>query len=193
MTTLSELLRQADPLGYEDEPNAQERRLIRERIVARAEASRPRPRTRVAVVALAAIVVAAIATGYWSVTAAVRFEVRLAEDHPADGLKETVTSGARRIYLQPRAVVTNSDIAQAEVVQGNSASTFNVSITFTPEGAARMLRATQGHIGRPLAILLDGDVVMAPVVRSPISNSAMITGNYTKAEADRIVNGIVGR
>ena len=60
-------------------------------------------------------------------------------------------------------------------------------------GAARMLRATQGHIGRPVAILLDGDVVMAPVVKSPISASAMITGDYSRAEAERIVNGIVGR
>jgi hypothetical protein len=193
MTTLSELLQQADPLGYEEEPNAPERRLIRERVVARAEASRPRRRTRVAVVALAAIVVAAIATGYWSVTAAVRFEVRLADDRPAAGLTATPVSGNRTIYLQSRAVVSNSDIAQAEVVPGSGVSMFNVLLTFTPAGAARMLRATQGHLGRPLAILLDGDVVMAPVVRSPISTSAMITGNYTRAEADRIVNGIVGR
>jgi len=92
-----------------------------------------------------------------------------------------------------RAVVTNSDIAEAEVVPGNTASTFNVSIRFTPDGAARMLRATQGHLGRPVAILLDGEVVMAPVVKSPISNAAMITGNYTRAEAERIVNGIIGR
>ena len=56
-----------------------------------------------------------------------------------------------------------------------------------------MLTATQGHLDRPVAILLDGDVVMAPVVKSPISGSAMITGNYTRAEAERIVTGIVGR
>jgi preprotein translocase subunit SecD len=143
--------------------------------------------------AVAAVALAALVTGYWSVTAAVRFEVRLAEDNPANGLREILVSGSRRIYLQQRAVVTNSDIAQAEVVPGNTASTFNVSIRFTPDGAARMLRATQGHLGRPVAILLDGEVVMAPVVKSPISNAAVITGNYTKAEAERIVNGIIGR
>lgn len=31
---------------------------------------------------------------------------------------------------------------------------------------------------------------MAPVLRSPIGTSARITGDYTKADAERIVNGI---
>ena len=41
-----------------------------------------------------------------------------------------------------------------------------------------------------MAILIDGQVVMAPVLRTPISASAVVTGNFTKAEAERIVNGI---
>jgi preprotein translocase subunit SecD len=41
-----------------------------------------------------------------------------------------------------------------------------------------------------MAILLDGKVVMTPVVRSPITDSAMITGNFTRAEAERIADGI---
>jgi hypothetical protein len=32
---------------------------------------------------------------------------------------------------------------------------------------------------------------MAPVVRSPIGASAVITGNYSQAEAERIVNGVM--
>ena len=95
------------------------------------------------------------------------------------GLREAVISGSgRKIYLHPETVVTNSDIAQAEVIQGDGASTFNVSVTFNAGGAAKMLRASQNHIGRPLAILLDGEVVMAPVVRSAVSTSAMISGRY---------------
>jgi preprotein translocase subunit SecD len=56
-----------------------------------------------------------------------------------------------------------------------------------------MRQATANHIGRPLAILIDGEVITAPVVRGPISTSALISGDYTRAEADRIVNGIVIR
>jgi preprotein translocase subunit SecD len=45
-------------------------------------------------------------------------------------------------------------------------------------------------VGRPVAILIDGEVVMTPVVRSAIGNSATITGNYTRAEAERIASGM---
>ena len=61
---------------------------------------------------------------------------------------------------------------------------------FLPFGAERMRQATTTHLGRPVAILVDGGVVIAPVVRSPISDSAVISGNYTRAEAERIADGI---
>ena len=151
-----------------------------------------------AVVALTLVGIAA-GSRYWSriavdVVAAVRFEVRLAEDGPADGFREVVISGEnRKIYLHPETVVTNSDIVTARVIQGDSLSTYNVVVTFTADGAGKMRRASQSHVGRPIAILIDGDVVMAPVVRSAIATSAVISGSYTRAEAERIVAGIVGR
>ena len=44
-----------------------------------------------------------------------------------------------------------------------------------------------------LPILIDGKVVMAPTLRVAISTLAVITGDYTRAEADRIANGMIGR
>ena len=54
----------------------------------------------------------------------------------------------------------------------------------------KMRQATANHVGRPMAILIDGVVVMAPVLRVRISTSAVISGDLTQAEAERIVNGI---
>jgi hypothetical protein len=197
MKTLPELLRDADPLGYEPRRGAQERRMSRQRILDSPCVVQALPRRRFVMVAVVALTLIGIAAGsrYWSpVVAAVRFEVRLAEETPASGLREVVISGAdRRIYLRQEPVVTNSDIAQAQVIQGDAASTFSVTITFNEDGAAKMFRASQSHIGRPLAILIDGEVVMAPVVRSPITTAATISGNFTRAEAERIVAGIIGR
>jgi hypothetical protein len=197
MNTLPELLRDADPLGYEPRRGAQERRMSRQRILDSPCVAQALPRRRFVMVAVVALTLIGIAAGsrYWSpVVAAVRFEVRLAEETPASGLREVVISGTdRRTYLHQETVVTNSDIAQAQVIQGDAASTFSVAITFNADGAAKMFRASQSHIGRPLAILLDGEVVMAPVVRSPITTAATISGTFTRAEAERIVAGIIGR
>jgi preprotein translocase subunit SecD len=67
---------------------------------------------------------------------------------------------------------------------------FGVSVELLPSGTERMRQATASHVGRPVAILVDGKVVTAPVLRSPIGSSALINGNYTRAVADAIAEGL---
>ena len=202
MKTLGDVFREADPLGYEPRRSDMERQVIRRRVLdrptaAHAEAMPRRRFARAAAVVAVGAIGAAIA--YRSsiavdVVAAVRFEVHLAEDTPAAGLREVaVSGGTRRVYLHEDAILTNSDIAHAELIAGGTAATFGVALTFNDAGAGRIAIATGGHVGRPLAILIDGQVVMAPVLRSPITTSAVISGDFTRAEAERIVAGIVGR
>jgi preprotein translocase subunit SecD len=155
---------------------------------------------RARVTILGAFVIALIGTlalGYqvWvrgtaAVLAAVRFEVRLAENQPVPGLVVAqVAHTGRLIYSHPEIVLNNDDIAQSWVSQ-DGPDRFSVSVQFLQSAAQRMRQATTAHLGRPMAILLDGKVVMTPVVRSPITDSAMITGNFTRAEAERIADGI---
>jgi preprotein translocase subunit SecD len=150
-----------------------------------------------ATMALTVIAASVLGPRVWSVfvgdlqAAAVRFEVRLGEDSPAPGLREAKVSGSDRlVYLHDEVIVTNGDIAVARVVPGPGLSEYSVGIEFKASGAEKMRAATGSHIGKLLAILLDGQVVMAPVLRSPISASARITGNFTRPQAERIVNGI---
>jgi hypothetical protein len=196
---IGELLRDADPLQHEPTVSSRQRDLQRQAVLAAASSTHvdPRARSRAAllVAAMAVIVASLIGARVWSpfspdVQAAVPFEVRLAEDKPAPGLREAkVEDSGRFIYLHQEVVASNGDIAEARIVS-ISASQYNVSVTLNKTGADNMHAATSGHIGRLLAILLDGQVVMAPVIRSPIEGSAVITGNLTKAQAERIVKGI---
>jgi hypothetical protein len=203
MKTISELLRGADPLQYEPTRPSGDRDLCRQAVLAAASGSHAdagvRSRSLIPVyviVALTAIFVSFLGSRIWSpfvsdVQGAVRFEARLAEDKPAPGLREAKVSGSSRsVYLHDEVIVDNGDIAEAQVVQGSSPSQYAVDIKFNASGAEKMRAATGKNIGNHLAILLDGQVVMAPVIRSPIGASALITGNFTKAQAERIVNGI---
>jgi preprotein translocase subunit SecD len=203
MNNLNKLLRDADPVRHEKAvPPGY---LARQRTAILAEASvggaavKKGLRQKYALLAMASLaIMAAALLGSnlrsflpGKVFAAVNFEVRLAEDHPSPGLREARVSGSDRlVYLHNDIVVTNGDISRAEVVQGNGPSQFSVSVEFTAAGAKKMRSATESHMGKPMAILLDGQVVMAPTIRAPIDSSAMITGNYTKAEAERIANGL---
>jgi len=204
MTKINDLLRDADPLRHEPMCPSDQQNLRRAAVRAAASgASEPSrvgswPRTSVfATFVLAVIVTTFFGSRVWSVfvgdlnAAAIRFEVRLAEDRPARGLREAKVSGSdRSIYLHDEVIVTNSDIAVARVAPGLRPSEYNVVIEFNSSGAEKMSAATANHIGKPIAILLDGRVVMAPVLRTLISASARITGNFTRTQAERLVKGI---
>ena len=124
------------------------------------------------------------------VQAAVRFEVRLAEDHAAAGLREVRVNADRLIYLHEEVVVSNEDVAGSRVVPGDGPSRFNIAVELNAAGAKKIRQATADHVGRPVAILIDGELVMAPVLRAPIGTEGLISGDFSRAEAERIVNGI---
>jgi protein-export membrane protein SecD len=59
-----------------------------------------------------------------------------------------------------------------------------VSFRFDSVGAKRFADVTSQNVGRPFAIVLDGKVVSAPVIREPILGGAgQISGRFTPQEA----------
>lgn len=159
----------------------------------------PRPRRRAGWAVAVCAVMAMAGVTLWQraatpVLAAVRFEVRLAETMATPGLREApVGAEPRLVYLHDEVVISNDHVAAARVVSGRDVEHFAVEIVFTPEGAGRMIQATSGHVGRPMALLVDGLVTLAPTVRSPISDRARLTGDYTRGEAERIAAGLLVR
>lgn len=62
-----------------------------------------------------------------------------------------------------------------------------VNITFDAEGGSRFARLTQNNVGRPFAIILDGEVLSAPNINEPIlGGSAQISGNFTVDSANQL-------
>ncbi len=201
MKNLNELLRDSDPLQHEPTWPSAQRDISRQAVLAATSGARASvgSRSRIAVFVTAALMVIAtslLGALVWSqfindLQAAIRFEVRLAEVGPAPGLRAVKIPGSgRSLYLHDEVIVTNSDIAAARVIQVGGPSEYGISVEFNAAGAAKMRAATANHIGKLMAILLDGQVVMAPVIRTPIGAAAEITGSFTRTQAERIVRGI---
>jgi preprotein translocase subunit SecD len=198
MRTVGELLRTADPLRYEGMWSPRERLIVEERVLAHLRDGPGRVWSRRSMIAAAAsmTLLAAVLvsrTTVLVVQAAVRFEVRLAEDSQAPGFDQIQLPTGRTVYLHPQPVVSNADIAAAQVVPGSIPTAFEVEVRFNAEGADKMVRATRGHVGKPVAILIDGIVVAVPVLRSPVRDHARITGDFTRVEAQRIADGLIGQ
>ncbi len=79
-------------------------------------------------------------------------------------------------------IVTGSQLKDARAGVDNRGKPA-VNFELTDEGASIFGEATAKMIGKRLAIVLDNKVVSAPVVRSRISKSGQITGNFTPEEA----------
>ena len=119
------------------------------------------------------------------------FEMRLAEKAPAPGLVEAaVPDSPEKVYLHREAIVTNADVVRATVVPGITSVNFNVAVTFSDAGAAKMAKATAAHLNKPVAILINGRVVAAPVVRAQIANEAVISGDFDRTQATAIAAGL---
>lgn len=61
-----------------------------------------------------------------------------------------------------------------------------VTIKFNKEGSLAFENATGENIDKQIAIVLDGVVISAPVVRSRIKGDAIISGRFTQDEAARL-------
>jgi TonB family protein len=121
-----------------------------------------------------------------------RLEIRLAETSPGSGLVAVAVGGNGQVYLHAGAVLTTADVVDAQVVDAGGGR-FSVQVRFTNLGSRRMAAATRAHVGRPVAIVLDGVVLAAPVVRSAIGESALLTGDFSRAQAEAIVERLPPR
>jgi len=128
---------------------------------------------------------------FWEKAESVPVEFKIGEPKPAAGLeKQTVPGSDRPVYVHPKAMLTNADIASAKVVSGDNGHV--IEVVFTEDGKKAFGRLTQDSINKHLVIIADGKIISAPVIKAPIlGGAALIAGGFTKEQADRIAEGIM--
>ena len=90
------------------------------------------------------------------------------------------------LSLQKKSVVSGSELtnAQPSFDQNNRPA---VSFQFNPVGGRKFGEYTKENIGNPFAIVLDSEVISAPVIQSHIPGGAgIITGSFTVDESNRL-------
>ena len=82
-------------------------------------------------------------------------------------------------------LLTGGALKKAQVGYGNLGEP-QINFEMKPEGAIEFARITRENVGKQLAIVLDGKVQTAPVIRTEIpGGTGSISGNYTVEEAKR--------
>ena len=80
--------------------------------------------------------------------------------------------------IQRRILVGGDNLTDAQATFQNGQPV--VSFRFDTVGARRFADATRDNVGKPFAIVLDNEVISAPVIREPIlGGSGIISGSFT--------------
>ena len=90
------------------------------------------------------------------------------------------------LELEKKFVVSGSQLtnAQPSFDQNNSPA---VSFQFNPVGGRKFGEYTKKNVGNPFAIVLDKQVISAPIIQSHIPGGAgIITGNFSVDESNRL-------
>jgi preprotein translocase subunit SecD len=88
--------------------------------------------------------------------------------------------------LEQAPVVTGEDLVDAQPSFDQNGRPA-VSFRFNPTGARRFGDYTANNIGNPFAIVLDSEVISAPVIQAHIAGgSGIITGNFTVEESTNL-------
>ncbi len=87
--------------------------------------------------------------------------------------------------VESRVIVSGESLVDAQASFNQQTNEPVVSFRFDTKGSQRFAQATQQNVGRPFAIILDKQVISAPVIREPIiGGSGQISGNFTVDSAN---------
>jgi len=82
--------------------------------------------------------------------------------------------------IEKRVMVSGGDLTDAQPGFDQRTSEPIVSFRFNTAGARKFAQVTQENVGKPFAIVLDNEVISAPVIREPIlGGSGQISGSFT--------------
>lgn len=102
-------------------------------------------------------------------------------------VKDQAGSGRRRgqpYIVDSRTIISGDSLVDARVQRGQFATDYVVAFQLDRRGARIFEKVTEENIGRRLAVILDGTVYSAPVIRSRIPGGrGIIEGNFTLEEA----------
>jgi preprotein translocase subunit SecD len=93
--------------------------------------------------------------------------------------------GAGSVLVERRILVAGEDLVDAQPSFDSRTREPVVNFRFNTNGARRFAAVTQENVGRPFAIVLDNQVISAPVIREPIlGGSGQISGRFTVQQAN---------
>ncbi|SJZ36190.1 protein translocase subunit SecD [Garciella nitratireducens] len=117
-----------------------------------------------------------------------RIRVSIPDIQDQDKALDMIGKTAQLEFIGPdkNVILTGEQVEDSQAVyqQTQTGEQPVVTLKFNKKGTAAFAKATKEFINQPISIVLDGEVISAPIVQSTITNGeAVITGQSTLEEA----------
>ena len=114
-------------------------------------------------------------------TANLTFRFIIQNEEPSFGSEKLVfEDGSEEAIVSKRIILSGDNLIDAQPGMDNQNNETIVSFSLDRAGAKRFGKATSSGIGKRLAIVLDGKIISAPVIRDAIiGGSGQISGDFT--------------
>jgi RNA polymerase sigma factor (sigma-70 family) len=127
-------------------------------------------------------------------TKAAPFQVQLVQDEPGENT-EIVSSksgdSGEIFHVQKTPLLDYTAIRSATVISDQISGAPQIVIEFSPEGRDLFAEITRANINKRLAMVLDGQLYSAPVIKSEIpGGTAQISGSFSEEEARELAGKI---
>jgi preprotein translocase subunit SecD len=97
----------------------------------------------------------------------------------------TRREGRTPYVIEKRVLVSGADLTDAQPGFDSRTSEPVVNFRFNTSGARKFAQATAENVGKRFAVVLDNEVITAPVIREPIlQGSGQISGSFTVESAN---------
>jgi RNA polymerase sigma factor (sigma-70 family) len=125
------------------------------------------------------------------------FQVQLVLDEPGEDTEPmTNNASGETLHVQKTPLMDYTAIRSATVTTDASSGAPQIDVEFSEVGKELFAAITKENINKRLAIVVDGHLYSAPVIRSEISEGkAQITGSFTEEEARELaakINDAIG-
>ena len=126
-----------------------------------------------------------------------QFSMRAASSTPVDGWERMQVEhcqGLRcTVWVAPTAAIIAGDIQKAQPQVRADGDTV-IAVTLTDAGAEKLRDFTRAQFNKPMAMLVDGKLVWAPLVRGEFSKETVLTGStghgLTPEEVTQIISAL---
>ena len=116
-------------------------------------------------------------------------EIHAASSSAVAGWAQMAGPSGDALWVAPEVRLTSADIERAEAATSADAGP-GINVVLTDEGAKKMAELSSAQSNKPIALILDGQIIWAPIVRGSIGKQIRLSGGdggLTQAQIQRLL------